>query len=55
MSKVFTADEVKKHATRNSLWLVIRNDVYDVTAFVDEVRNQDISSIGAMLTDKISV
>ncbi|CAH0686449.1 unnamed protein product [Spodoptera exigua] len=36
MSKVFTADEVKRHNTRKSVWMVIRNEVYDVTSFVDE-------------------
>ncbi|XP_026741485.1 cytochrome b5-like isoform X3 [Trichoplusia ni] len=31
-----TASEVKKHNTRRSVWLVIRNEVYDVTAFLNE-------------------
>ncbi|KAF9420121.1 hypothetical protein HW555_003534 [Spodoptera exigua] len=29
-------DEVKRHNTRKSVWMVIRNEVYDVTSFVDE-------------------
>ncbi|XP_022826601.1 nitrate reductase [NADPH]-like isoform X2 [Spodoptera litura] len=36
MSKILTADEVKRHNTRKSVWMVIRNEVYDVTAFIDE-------------------
>ncbi|XP_035437423.2 cytochrome b5 isoform X2 [Spodoptera frugiperda] len=36
MSKILTAEEVKRHNTRKSVWMVIRNEVYDVTSFVDE-------------------
>ncbi|KAJ8720006.1 hypothetical protein PYW07_012049 [Mythimna separata] len=36
MSKIFTADEVKKHNSRRNLWIVIRNDVYDVSSFLAE-------------------
>ncbi|XP_049875259.1 cytochrome b5-like [Pectinophora gossypiella] len=31
-----SAAEVKKHRTKNSCWMVINNDVYDVTAFLNE-------------------
>lgn len=41
MSKILTADEVKRHNTRKSVWMVIRNEVYDVTSFVDEVSEQN--------------
>lgn len=30
-------EEIKKHNDRNSTWLVINNDVYDVTEFLNEV------------------
>jgi cytochrome b involved in lipid metabolism len=32
----YTLDEVQTHNTRESLWLIIDNDVYDVSTFVDE-------------------
>ncbi|CAD0197608.1 unnamed protein product [Chrysodeixis includens] len=31
-----TANEVKRHHTRRSVWMVIHNEVYDVTSFVNE-------------------
>uniref|UniRef100_A0A2A4K2U3 Cytochrome b5 n=1 Tax=Heliothis virescens TaxID=7102 RepID=A0A2A4K2U3_HELVI len=34
--RLITAEEVKRHNTRKSVWIVIRNDVYDVTAYIDE-------------------
>ncbi|PZC82215.1 hypothetical protein B5X24_HaOG211023 [Helicoverpa armigera] len=34
--RLITADEVKRHNTRKSVWMVIRNDVYDVTSYIDE-------------------
>lgn len=36
MTKIITLEEVKSHKTRNSLWFVIHNKVYDVTKFMDE-------------------
>lgn len=36
MSQVLSADEVKKHNSNRSLWMVIRNNVYDVTPFLEE-------------------
>lgn len=40
MTQVYTAHEVKKHNHRKSVWMVIRNDVYDVTSFLNEVRDR---------------
>ena len=37
MDKIITWDEVKKHKTKDSCWVVINNEVYDVTKFLDEV------------------
>ncbi|XP_047028100.1 cytochrome b5-like [Helicoverpa zea] len=34
--RLITADEVKRHNTRKSVWMVIRNDVYDVTSYIEE-------------------
>ncbi|KAJ1876755.1 hypothetical protein LPJ57_004317 [Coemansia sp. RSA 486] len=34
--KTFTADEIRKHATRDSIWIVVHDKVYDVTKFLDE-------------------
>ncbi|XP_061717819.1 uncharacterized protein LOC133525545 isoform X2 [Cydia pomonella] len=36
MSKVITRAEVKKNRHRNNLWLIIHDDVYDVTKFLEE-------------------
>jgi cytochrome b involved in lipid metabolism len=36
MTQTVTLEEVKKHTTRNSVWFVIHNKVYDVTKFMDE-------------------
>ncbi|KAK7114096.1 hypothetical protein V1264_000216 [Littorina saxatilis] len=34
--KVFRAEEVKSHKDSKSTWLIIHNQVYDVTKFLDE-------------------
>eukprot|EP00274_Cyanoptyche_gloeocystis_P001260 CAMPEP_0196653632 /NCGR_PEP_ID=MMETSP1086-20130531/3283_1 /TAXON_ID=77921 /ORGANISM="Cyanoptyche gloeocystis , Strain SAG4.97" /LENGTH=227 /DNA_ID=CAMNT_0041984931 /DNA_START=99 /DNA_END=782 /DNA_ORIENTATION=+ len=34
--KYFTKEEVAKHNSRNDLWLIIENKVYDVTAYVEK-------------------
>ncbi|KAH7375960.1 FMN-dependent dehydrogenase [Plectosphaerella cucumerina] len=36
MAKVFEADEVAKHNTRESCWVVLYGNVYDVTDFLSE-------------------
>lgn len=36
MSKNLTLDEVKKHKDEKSVWIIIHNDVYDVTKFLEE-------------------
>lgn len=35
---VYTLDEISKHNTRNDLWVIIHNKVYNVTEFIQEVR-----------------
>ena len=32
----YTLDEIKKHNTKNDCWIVIHNNVYDVTEFLNE-------------------
>ncbi|KAJ1993406.1 Cytochrome b5 type B (outer mitochondrial membrane) [Dimargaris cristalligena] len=34
--KIYTADQVAAHNTKNDLWCVVEGKVYDVTKFVDE-------------------
>ena len=34
--RVIKLEEVREHSTNQSLWIVIANDVYDVTKFMDE-------------------
>ena len=36
MTQIITLEEVKKHNTRDSVWFVIHNKIYDVTKFMDE-------------------
>lgn len=36
-TKKFSLEEVKKHNAAGSSWLVIHNQVFDVTKFLDEV------------------
>ncbi|KAI8431958.1 hypothetical protein MSG28_004491 [Choristoneura fumiferana] len=36
MSRIITTAEVKKHNHKDSVWMIIHNDVYDVTNFLDE-------------------
>ncbi|ODQ44489.1 hypothetical protein PICMEDRAFT_18388 [Pichia membranifaciens NRRL Y-2026] len=36
MSKTFTAEEVSQHNTRDDLWIIYNNKVYDVTQYLDE-------------------
>lgn len=36
MSKTFTKDDVASHNKPDSLWVVIDEDVYDLTKFQDE-------------------
>lgn len=36
MPDIVTLEDVKKHNTRDSVWFVIHNKVYDVTKFMDE-------------------
>ncbi|KAM3958773.1 cytochrome b5 [Aphomia sociella] len=36
MTKQISLAEVKKHNNKNSLWIVIHNDVYDVTSYLGE-------------------
>ena len=33
----YTWDEIKQHSSPESLWLVVHDKVYDVTAFLEEV------------------
>lgn len=37
MTAEISFKEVKKHKSKKSLWMVIHNDVYDVTKFLEEV------------------
>lgn len=38
MASVYSSEEVAKHSTKNDLWLVVHNKVYNVTEFVQEVK-----------------
>lgn len=36
MSKTFSKDDVASHSKGDSLWIIVDEDVYDVTKFQDE-------------------
>ncbi|BGO90392.1 hypothetical protein NBRC10512_004827 [Rhodotorula toruloides] len=36
MSKVITAEEVAKHNTADSAWVIVEGGVYDVTDFLED-------------------
>jgi len=36
MEKELSFDEIKQHNDKNSIWIVVNNDVYDVTEFLNE-------------------
>lgn len=35
--KIFSREQVSEHNDNNNSWLIIHNNVYDVTAFLNEV------------------
>lgn len=37
MSRIITKEDVKKHNNKRTVWVIIHNEVYDVTKFLDEV------------------
>ncbi|CAO3632618.1 unnamed protein product [Cunninghamella echinulata] len=36
MAKIYTHEEIAVHNTRDNLWMIIDNKVYDITPFIDE-------------------
>ncbi|XP_050344383.1 cytochrome b5-like [Nymphalis io] len=36
MARMISLEEVKKHRRKSSVWIIIHNDVYDVTNFLTE-------------------
>lgn len=41
--KLYTYEEIAAHNSRKDLWMVIHGKVYDITAFVDEVKTKKVS------------
>lgn len=44
--RVFSLDEVSYHADMSSCWIVIKDKVYDVTNFLDEVTRISLCVLG---------
>lgn len=42
MTQQYSLEEVKKHIDNKSTWIVIHNNVYDVTPFLNEVSDEKI-------------
>lgn len=38
-AKTYSLAEVAKHNSNQSTWIIIHNNIYDLTAFLNEVRN----------------
>ncbi|KAL1931950.1 hypothetical protein VTP01DRAFT_9006 [Rhizomucor pusillus] len=38
MASVYSTEDVKKHNKKKDLWIMIHNNVYDVTDFIQEAR-----------------
>ena len=36
MSKTLSKDDVSSHKTKDDLWIIVDDDVYDLTKFQDE-------------------
>lgn len=43
--KYFTLEEIRVHNMSNDTWLVIHDKVYDITRFLEEVRNTSCASV----------
>jgi cytochrome b involved in lipid metabolism len=52
MSKTFSKDAVASHNKGDSLWIVIDEDVYDVTKFQDEHPGKFFLLIRALLESR---
>lgn len=39
MTRIISTAEVKKHKHKDSVWIIIHDDVYDVSSFLEEVNN----------------
>lgn len=56
--KKFTKEEVKQHNSEQSCWVIFDDKVYDVTAFLDDVRifkQQSIPILAILATKYIKV
>ena len=47
--KQFTWEEVRQHNNSSSLWIVVHNNVYDVTKFMEEVHSLSMRKTHCML------
>lgn len=47
--KIYRLSEVEEHKERGSCWLIIHNNVYDVTGFLDEVGFQGVQVVLVIL------
>jgi cytochrome b involved in lipid metabolism len=50
MSKTFAKEEVASHSKGDSLWIIIDEDVYDLTKFQDEHPGMSYTSLFPMAT-----
>lgn len=50
-SKKFAFEEVAKHKSKDSLWIVVEDRVYDVTKFLHEVKLHNIFRLPMQSSD----
>lgn len=54
--KYYTLEEIRAHSLSSDAWLIIHDNVYDITSFVEEVRNnKHFLSIGSNYVGTVSV
>ena len=41
-ARLYTLETLKEHGSRESMWMLLHDKVYDVTKFMDEVSDFDL-------------
>jgi cytochrome-b5 reductase len=39
MSTIYSLDDISTHCKKDDIWMTIHNKVYNITAFMNEVKN----------------
>lgn len=55
--KYYTLEDIRVHNMSNDTWLIIHDKVYDITIFLEEVRNNQyflVATIKALMLSRIT-